>query len=339
MVHILLHPFTFPKPRILMRRRQLGKPIVLGILATLGLTILLFYSRLRAQGPFGHETIASSQTLQIGGAQIQVDFAEGKFDLPNSALLQWVDKAARAVTAYYGRFPVPRARILIVPANGQGIHGTTWGDMHGFPGFTRMRVGTHVTQSDLTDDWTMTHELTHMAFPSLPDDQHWMEEGLATYVEPNARAQIGDLTARQVWEGVVDGMPKGEPQSGDQGLDHTHTWGRTYWGGALFCLVADVTIRKQTGNHKGLQDALRAIVNAGGTIDHDWPLSRALEVGDRATGTTVLTDQYKKWSAAPVQVDLPALWKELGIIPGPNGVTFDSSAPQAAVREAITSPK
>jgi hypothetical protein len=202
----------------------------MGILTALGLASLLFYSRLRAQGPFGHESIASSQTLQIGGAQIQVDFSEGKFDLPNSALLQWLEKAAQAVTAYYGRFPLPRARVLIVPTNGQAIHGTTWGDIRGFPGFTRMRVGTHVTQSDLSDDWTMTHELTHMAFPSLPDDQHWMEEGLATYVEPNARAQIGDLTVRQVWEGVVDGMPKGEPQSGDQGLDRTHTWGRTYWG-------------------------------------------------------------------------------------------------------------
>ncbi len=206
--------------------------------------------------------------------------------------------------------------MLIVPTNGQGIHGTTWGDMRGFPGFTRMRVGSHVSQSDLSDDWTMTHELTHMAFPSLPDDQHWMEEGLATYVEPIARAQIGDLTERQVWEGMLDGMPKGEPQSGDQGLDRTHTWGRTYWGGALFCLVADVSIRKQTGNRKGLQDALRAIVNAGGTIDHDWPLTRALEIGDRATGTTVLSDQYKKWSDAPVSVDLPALWKELGVIRG-----------------------
>ena len=28
-----------------------------------------------------------------------------------------------------------------------------------------------------------------MAFPSLPDDQHWMEEGLATYVEPIARVE------------------------------------------------------------------------------------------------------------------------------------------------------
>jgi hypothetical protein len=38
----------------------------------------------------------------------------------------------------------------------------------------------------------------------------------------------------------------------------------------MFCLVADVQIRKATGNRKGLQDALQAIVAAQGTIDAQW---------------------------------------------------------------------
>ena len=58
-------------------------------------------------------------------------------------------------------------------------------------------------------------------------------------------------------------MPKGLPAAGDRGLDYTPTWGRTYWGGALFCLLADIDIRKRTSNRFGLQDALRAIVAAG----------------------------------------------------------------------------
>jgi len=33
--------------------------------------------------------------------------------------------------------------------------------------------------------------------------------------------------------------------------------GPHYWGGALFCLQADLEVRKRTGNAKGLQDALR----------------------------------------------------------------------------------
>ena len=153
----------------------------------------------------------------------------------------------------------------------------------------------HTTTSELAEDWTTTHELVHMAFPTLPDDQHWMEEGLATYVEPIARVQTGELEPRQVWRDMVYGMRKGEPADGDQGLDRTHTWGRTYWGGALFCLVADVQIRRETQNHKGLQDALRAIVAQGGTIDHEWPLDQALAIGDRATGTHVLTRMYSEW--------------------------------------------
>jgi len=135
---------------------------------------------------------------------------------------------------------------------------------------------------------------------------------------------------------MMHGMVNGEPGPDDRGLNNTHTWGRTYWGGALFCLVADVQIRRQTGNRRGLQDALRAIVNAGGTIDKEWPLSRLLSIGDQATGVSVLSSMYAHWSVAPVQVDLAELWTQLGIHRSERGLTFDSSAPLAATRVAIT---
>jgi hypothetical protein len=281
--------------------------------------------------------IATSRQLRIGGAVLQVDIAAGAVDLPVEIMVQHVQAAAAAVTVYYGRFPVERARVLVVPVAGRrGVFGgTTWGDMGGFPGFTRIHIGQHTTTADLADDWMMTHELVHMAFPSLPDDQHWMEEGLATYIEPLARIEIGNLNARQVWHDMVRDMPKGEPGPGDRGLDRTHTWGRTYWGGALFCLVADVAIRRETGNGKGLRDALRAVVEHGGTIDHDWDLPKALAIGDGATGTHVLASMYSTWKDSPSPVNLQKLWDELGIRSGTDGIEFVPTAPLAAVREAI----
>ena len=129
-------------------------------------------------------------------------------------------------------------------------------------------------------------------------------------------------------------MHQGEPQPGDEGLNRTHTWGRTYWGGAMFCLVADVDIRKETHNRKGLRDALRAIADAGG-IDHDEDLEQALKIGDRATGTHVLTRQYAEWKDKPVTVDLDKLWAELGVTAGPDGIELVQSAPLAKIREAI----
>ena len=143
-------------------------------------------------------------------------------------------------------------------------------------------MGQHVTQADLDDDWVLTHEMIHFGFSSVEGRHHWIEEGIATYVEPIARAQVKRLTAERVWREMVDGMPQGLPAAGDQGLDNTHTWGRTYWGGAMFCLLADIEIRKQTSNAKGLRDALLAINRGGGTIEADWPLERVLPWGSRS---------------------------------------------------------
>jgi hypothetical protein len=281
--------------------------------------------------------MADSYRIALGGAQLQVDFAPGPLDLGDAPILDHIRMAASAVVAYYGRFPVSTALVLVVPVADRGgePQGTTWGDMHGFPGFTRLRIGQHTTQADLDDDWVATHELVHMAFPSQERQHHWIEEGLATYVEPLARVKTGELRAQKVWNDMVQGMPQGEPAPGDQGLDRTHTWANTYWGGALFCLVADVQIRRETHNRKGLEDALRGIVAAGGTIDQEWPLEKAFEIGDSATGTHVLTTMYAQWKDAPVTIDLDKLWSELGIRRAGDGIEFVSTAPLANIRESI----
>jgi len=290
-----------------------------------------------AGAPWNGPVVAST-TLHIGGASVQVDFGPGPLDLPRERVLAWVETAAKTVSGYYGGFPVRSARILIQPIGGERgvLQGTTWGDVGGFPAFTRMRLGEHTTGQDLDQDWTMTHELVHTAFPEMADEHHWIEEGIATYVEPVARAQRGLLSPETIWGDMMRDMGKGDPGLLDRGLDRTHTWGRTYWGGAQFCLLADVTIRRRTGNRKGLEDALRAIVAAGGTIDKQWPLERALEAGDRGTGTTVLEDLYKQMGETPMRIDLRLLWTNLGVTTGDGGVRLVDQAPEAAIRQAIT---
>ena len=85
----------------------------------------------------------------------------------------------------------------------------------------------------------------------------------------------------------------------------------------------------------GLEDGLRGILKAGGSIEVEWPLMRALQTADRATGVPVLEQLYEKMRATPVSPDLDQLWKDLGIKYDGERVTFDDSAPLAAVRKAI----
>src|SRR6201987_5215765 len=54
--------------------------------------------------------VASSRTLTIGGASIQLDFGPGAVGLAPERIIAWVTNAAQSVAVYYGRFPVARDR-------------------------------------------------------------------------------------------------------------------------------------------------------------------------------------------------------------------------------------
>jgi hypothetical protein len=239
------------------------------------------------------------------------------------------------VAAYYGRFPARHTSLLVVPRAGRGVSGgRAWGHRGAE---VRITLGEQATEAELARDWVPVHEMVHLAFPSVPSRHHWIEEGLATYVESIARAQHGQLDTAAVWSELAAGLPKGLPQPGDRGLDHTRTWGRTYWGGALFALLADVEIRRRTENRRGLQDALRAIL-AVGNIETSSELPAVLEIGDRATGVPVLGELYARMKDAPSPVDLDALWRDLGVRADGGRVILDDAAPLAATRRAITAP-
>ena len=139
--------------------------------------------------------------LEVGGATIHVGFAPGEMALPKEKILDWVKTSARAVSTYYGHFPVQSLRLLLVPVDGPRVRGgTTWG----YRGAAiRVLIGREASEDDLKRDWVMVHEMVHTALPDLDDRYAWLSEGLAVYIEPVARVQAGDLTAREIWQAVA----------------------------------------------------------------------------------------------------------------------------------------
>jgi hypothetical protein len=272
--------------------------------------------------------------LEVSGGTIHVGFAPGNMALPREKIFDWIKASAHAVSIYYGRFPVSSLRLLLVPVDGSRVRGgTTWG----YRGAAiRLPIGRDADADDLKRDWVIVHEMVHTALPDLDDRYAWLSEGLAVYVEPVARVQAGDLTAQETWQAMARDMPKGLPQAGDEGLDNTDTWGRKYWGGAMFCLFADVEIRKRTGNKFGLQDAMRGVLAAGGNHEKDWPIDRVLSTADKAVGVDVLTKLHNEMGPKPVTPDLAGHWRDLGVSAQGESLTFDDTAPLAAIRKAIT---
>ncbi|MEM7406980.1 MAG: hypothetical protein AAF458_16900 [Pseudomonadota bacterium] len=272
--------------------------------------------------------------IEVGGASLDVVLEPDVFELEDSALGAWVHRSASVLTDYYGRFPVPYATIHLRATGGRGVR---TGNMQGWAG-PRINIvlGESSSVANLRADWVLVHEMVHTAFPDVPDHQNWVEEGLAVYVESVARLQAGDLSPSHVWGGFVARMPRGLPGPGDRGLDRTNTWGNRFWGGAIFCLVADLEIRRQTDNQHGLDHALRAILASGLDNSVRAPLLDALGIADQATGTEVLTQLYLQRRHRPVMTDLDGIWRQLGVSRDGRGVHFDETAPEAHFRRSIS---
>src|SRR5260221_5893772 len=110
--------------------------------------------------------------INVPGGVIHVAFAPGNLALPKETILNWIKTSARAVSIYYGRFPVESTRLLLVPVDGPRVQGgTTWGYRGGA---IRIRLGRDSSEEDLKRDWVMVHEMVHLALPDMSERYNWL---------------------------------------------------------------------------------------------------------------------------------------------------------------------
>jgi hypothetical protein len=307
----------------------------LGVIASLGLACANFAIAGAAGAATDHSCPERTAfALKIQGSTLCALIDDPAQTIRQPLLREWIERSARIVADYYARFPAPLVLLRIQAVPGGGVHGGRTTNESGL--VIQASVGRDATPAELAADWVLVHEMVHLALPELGRRHNWLAEGLATYVEGVARAQFGNRDVADVWAEYRHSMPAGLPRVGEGGMDQTPTWGRTYWGGALYCLQSDVQIREQTGNRAGLQTALRAILRETGGFGAERDIDDVLRIGDAATGTRVLQNLYGQIKATPVSPDLELLWTRLGVPKDPASQPFDDHAPLAAVRIAIT---
>jgi hypothetical protein len=274
-----------------------------------------------------------TETLVVEGSTLCLNI-EDPSPARRQLLHDWVLRSAHIVANYYGRFPAPLVVLDLGSMDGGGIGGGRTTNEAGLK--IHVGVGREATAATLADDWVLVHEMVHLALPEVGRRHNWLAEGLAVYVEGVARAQFGNRAIADVWAEDRHSMPMGLPREGEGGMDQSPSWGRTYWGGALFCLQAEIAIRRQSGNRVGLQTALQAILRETGGYGFERDINDVFRIGDAATGTRVLEDLYEQVKTTPQSVDLDSLWTQLGVPKDPKTEPFDDHAPLAAIRMAIT---
>lgn len=278
------------------------------------------------------------EKLYFKNSSADVEFVNGAPSIGRQAILNWIKRSAQAVTQYYGMMPVKTLSIKIHLNSGGKIGFATAGIEKGRAEI-EIPLGENISENTLTNDWVLPHEMVHLAFPLVWKQHRWLTEGMATYIEPFARLQINNISAQEVWFDLIKNCKKGLPRSASDVLEGTSSIDRMYWGGAIFCLVADLQIRKKTDNRMGLQDAMKAICKSGTNIESDTEPRDALRIGDKAIGSSILIPLYDLYSTNSVSADLKSIFNDLGVkySEGQRTVSFDNTAPLAKIRKSINS--
>ena len=162
------------------------------------------------------------------------------------------------------------------PARGHGIgFARTLGNGGAWP--CSSRSARRRPSLELAARWELVHELLHVSFPNLPNEQSWFRRGHGHVPRAvRARARRPHRPRPRCGIGSRGACPSARRAAAP--LDGATSWARVYWRAApLFCLLADVEIRTRTRGARSLDDALRAVLAAGGNVSKALGRARGRE--------------------------------------------------------------
>jgi hypothetical protein len=187
----------------------------------------------------------------------------------------------------------------------------------------------------LETDWTLVHELAHLAVPYVPSEDAWLSEGLATYHQEVLRARAGMQSAEDAWRAIDDGLARGARDGTGRSLRDeardmrtTHAYTRVYWGGAALALLVDVALRTSAGT--SLDERLARL---GDRRDTTMDADALLAAIDDERG--IVRDVVARWLDAPEFPDTREAYAALGLSRDAAGRLLFAASP---LRDAVMNP-
>ena len=206
------------------------------------------------------------------GGLIDVELVGSPSAVWRNVALKWVEISARIRRHLLREVSCPARKTshrIMRGRPGRAAEGRLAGGVRS----SRSRSGATPQRQLSATTGRLTHEMVHLALPSLPDPHHWLEEGLATYVEPIARARALILTPEQAWADLVNGLPQGQPEAGDpRSGSHAHL-GPNLLGWRALLPASRRGIAPAHGQSLGARTRLTLNSRRGGSISRlrYWP--------------------------------------------------------------------
>jgi hypothetical protein len=282
------------------------------------------------------------RVLSVGGAKLRLAVLDGTPPVDEARMAEWIADAAQMVSDLYGHFPFPHAQVVLVP-NARGNEPTPWAYVvRGGSPAVHLFINQRRPLQEFFDDWTATHELSHLLLPFIDQDDAWLSEGVATYYQNILRARAGRLTPQQAWSRMHAGFQRGRDDApgmtlaqATENMYRGSSFMRVYWEGTAIMLLADTRLRQLTAGKQSVDTALAALHRCCMQPERLWTARELFERLDEITGTHVFSELHAAHVSSKDFPDLSGTYRALGLVPGPDGVELLPDAPHAQMRDAI----
>lgn len=284
----------------------------------------------------------------IPGATLRIALLRPRRAIDNAAIAAiaaWVHDTASNVTLTYGRFPNPFPQIVVLPMGGH-----SWSDSP-VPFGRVIRDGGESVElfvnerraiDEYYDDWTATHEFSHLMLPYVRSSHRWISEGFAQYYQNVLLARSGAYPEVRAWQKLYEGFERGRKSRPDLSPNQAAARGKraatmkVYWTGAAIALMADVELRIRSNGNESLDDVLSRLQECCLPSARTWSGPELFAKLDTLVDEPLFMALYRRYANKVGFPDVRTLAGRLGLAIDGNIIELQGDAELAHIRDAIT---
>jgi hypothetical protein len=285
-----------------------------------------------------------AREVDAGGTTLRVDILRSRTETDVTAITDWIQDTANNIVRAYDRFPNPAARIIVLPVGkGRGDSPVQFGRVVRNGGETiELMIDPTQPMQAFYENWTATHEFSHLMLPYLQGEQRWVSEGFAQYYQNILLARAGRYTQRYAWQKLFDGLERGRDSvpklSPNDAADRDERGSRmkVYWSGAALALLADVELRRRSNGEQTLDSILGKFQECCLPSQRTWTGVELFTRFDSFLDEPLFMNLYRQHADTAGFPDVQPLLQNLGVVRKGNEIQLNDSTELAHIRLAMT---
>jgi len=283
---------------------------------------------------------------ELVGSELRIAVLRPRGAINSAAIIDWVHDTAGNISLAYGRFPNPSPHVVVLPVGHGG-----WQSDSPVPFGRVLRDGGETVElfiderrpiEDFYDDWTATHEFSHLMLPFVRSGHRWISEGFAQYYQNVLLTRVGQYDEQRAWQKLYDGFVRGHNSRPELSPNEAARQGvgaatmKIYWSGAIIALMADVELRRRSGGRESLDSTLGQLQRCCLPSERSWSGTELFETLDGFVEEPVFMPLYRKHADKSGFPRFEAILESLGVTIKNGTVQLSNDAELAGIRKAIT---